>query len=127
MEIERLPERGEEKKPVQSGQWLWKNLKPFGCILCLVIMVLTVVICLTAGRDPIPGYEPPFESGYYAQNAEELAAELEENVFPQLEGVLGWETSGGKVFVTLAEENFAANRSAILRYFDAELFEFIME
>ncbi len=127
MEIERLPERGEEKKPMQSGQWLWKNLKPFGCILCLVIMVLTVAICLTSGRNPIPGYEPPFESEYYAQHTEELTAELEENVFPHLEGILFWENDDGIITVTLAEESFAASRSAILRYFDAELFEFVME
>ena len=127
MEIEKLPEHREEKKVEQSGQWLWKNLKPFGCILCLVIMVLTVTICLTAGRDPIPGYEPPFDGEYYSQNIEELAAELEENVFPQLEGVLGWEKGEGKLIVSIAEEDFAASRSALLRYFDAELFEFIME
>ena len=58
---ERLPDNASEpvKKPEPSSQWLWKNLKPFGCILCLVIMVAAIVICLTAGRDPIPGYEPP--------------------------------------------------------------------
>ncbi len=127
MEIEKLPEHREEKKSEQSGQWLWKNLKPFGCILCLVIMVLTIVICLTSGRDPIPGYESPMETEYYSQNPEALAAELEENVFPQLEGVLGWEIEEGKLLVTIAEDNFAASRSALLRYFDAELFEFIME
>ncbi|MBE7016972.1 MAG: hypothetical protein E7420_02265 [Ruminococcaceae bacterium] len=127
METERLPEHREEKKPVQSGQWLWKNLKPFGCILCLVIMVLTVIICLTAGKDPIPDYEPPRDSDYYAENIEELAAELEENVFPHLEGVVGWESAGERLVITLEEDNFAADRSALLQYFDTELFEFVME
>ena len=127
MEIEKLPERLEEKKPMQSGQWLWKNLKPFGCILCLAIMVLTVWICLTSGKDPIPGYEAPADAEYYSANIQALAEELEENVFPHLEGVLGWESGDGVISITIAEEDFAASRSAMLRYFDAELFEFIME
>ena len=127
MEIEKLPEHREEKKSEQSGQWLWKNLKPFGCILCLVIMVLTVTICLTAGKDPIPGYESPMDTEYYSQNLEEFAAELEGNVFPQLEGIIGWEKGEAKLIITIAEDNFAASRSALLRYFDAQLFEFVMQ
>ena len=127
MEIEKLPEHSEEKKPMQSGQWLWKNLKPFGCILCLGIMVLTVWICLTAGRDPIPGYEAPKDSQYYSQNIEELALELEENVFPHLEGVVSCTPDGEKLVIVIDEADFAASRSAILQYFDAELFEFVME
>ncbi len=127
MEIEKLPERSEEKKPMQSGQWLWKNLKPFGCILCLVIMVLTVGICLTAGRNPIPGYEAPADSEYYAQHIDEFHKELEENVLPHLDGIVSCENAGGWLVISIEEETFAASRSALLRYFDSELFEFVME
>ena len=127
METERLPQRFEEKKPEQSGQWLWKNLKPFGCILCLGLMVLMLLICFTAGRDPIPGYEAPQSTEYYSEHLAELESELEANVLPQLEGVVSCELSGDKVLVTVSEESFAATRSAVLRYFDAGLFEFIME
>ena len=73
------------------------------------------------------GVDVYIDGEYYSQNIEELATELEENVFPQLEGVLGWGKGEGKLIVSIAEEDFAASRSAILRYFDAELFEFIME
>ncbi len=127
MEIEKLPERAEAKKPEQSGQWLWKNLKPFGCILCLVIMVAVIVICLTAGTDPIPGYEPPADSDYYAQHIDELAAELEANVLPHLDGIVSCESSGDKLLLTISEANFAASRSAVIQYFDIGLFEFVME
>jgi len=127
MEIEKLPQPGEDRKPEQSGVWLWKNLKPFGCILCLGLMVLMLIICFTAGRDPVKGYEAPQSGEYYAQNLTELKAELEENVLPHLEGPVSCEVSGDKVLVTISEENFAATRGAILRYFDAGLFEFIME
>ena len=127
MDMERLPERSPEKKPQQSGQWLWKNLKPFGCILCLGLMVLMLIICFTSGRDPIPDYAAPMDTAYYAANLGELEKELENNVFPHLEGIVSCEEEGGKIVVTIAESTFAKSRSAILRYFDISLFEFIME
>ncbi len=127
MEIEKLPEHTPEKKPQQSGQWLWKNLKPFGCILCLVLMVAMIAICLTAGTDPIPGYEPPYDSEYYAENLPALEAELEANVLPHLEGVVSCESAGDKILLTIDEAVFAKTRSAVMQYFDGELFEFIME
>lgn len=127
MEIEKLPEHQEEKKPQQSGQWLWKNLKPFGCILCLVLMVAMIAICLTAGADPIPGYEPPHDGSYYAENTLELEAELEANVLPHLEGIVDCEAAGNRVRITISEAVFAKSRSALIQYFDVELFEFIMK
>lgn len=127
MEIEKLPEHREEKKPEQSGQWLWKNLKPFGCILCLVLMVAMILICFTAGTDPIPGYEPPQSDEYYAANIGELQSELEANVLPHLQGIISCESGDGKVVLTIAEANFAASRSAVIQYYDVELFEFVME
>ena len=127
MEIEKLPEHREEKKSDQSGQWLWKNLKPFGCILCLVLMVAMIAICLTAGGDPIPGYEPPHDENYYAENPAALEAELEANVLPHLEGIVDCEIADGRVCLHIEEAVFAKSRSAVIQYFDVELFEFIME
>lgn len=127
MEMERLPERREEKKTERSGQWLWRNLKPFGCILCLVLMVAMILICLTAGTDPIPGYEPPMDSGFYASDTGALERELEENVLPHLEGIVDCAQADGKIVLTIEEAFFAKSRSAVLRYFDGELFEFVME
>ena len=125
MEIEKLPERMPEKKPEQSGQWLWKNLKPFGCILCLVIMVAAIVICLTAGRDPIPGYEPPMAVEYYAGAPEELKAELEANVLPHLEGIVSCEVAEGRVVLSIDSGYFAVSRSAVGQYFGFEIIEFV--
>lgn len=126
---ERLPDNASEpvKKPEPSSQWLWKNLKPFGCILCLGLMVLVLVLCFTLGRDPVEGYEAPCATEYYAENPEALKTELEENVFPALEGIVSCRVEEGKVAVTIEEDVFAASRGAILRYFDASLLEFIME
>ena len=127
MEIEKLPDHAPEQKPQQSGQWLWKNLKPFGCVLCLVLMVAMIAICLSAGRDPIPGYEPPQDSEYYAANPGELEAELEANVLPHLEGIVDCEAGEDRVCITIDEAVFAKSRSAVIQYYDVDLFEFIME
>ena len=126
---ERLPDTlpEERKSPERNGVWLWKNLKPFGCILCLGLMVLMLIICFTAGRDPIPDYAAPMDTAYYAANLGELEKELENNVLPHLEGIVSCELSEGKVVITIEEHTFAATRAAVLRYFDSQLFEFIME
>ena len=126
---ERLPDTLPEsrKRPERNGVWLWKTLKPFGCILCLLLMIAVMAICLTSGRDPIPGYSAPQTTEYYAENLEALEAELEENVLPELEGIVSCELVGEKLGITIQERYFAISRSAVLRYFDVTLFEFIME
>lgn len=123
-EIEKLPESRPPKKTEQSGQWLWKNLKPFGCILCLVLMVSMLILCFTAGTNPIPGYEAPMESEYYASHRNELMEELEDNVFPHLEGIISCSESGERLKIVIEPEHYAESRSAIGRYFDISLFEF---
>ena len=55
----------------------------------------------------------------------ELKTELETNVFPHIDGVLAAEESGGVLVITIEESTFAVTRSAILTYYEAELFEFI--
>ena len=41
-----------EKKPERSGEYLWRVLKPAGCILVLVILVLYLIFCFTYRNDP---------------------------------------------------------------------------
>ena len=70
----------DDKKPREtSGQWLWKTLRPAGCVLVLVMAVLMVAYCLTQGRDPIRGYAPPQTTEYYAAHPDELLKELEQS------------------------------------------------
>jgi len=114
---------------VSAGSDFVKKLRPAGCVLFLVLAVLVAVVCLCAGRDPIPGYQAPQTSAYYAQSEEtllELKAELEQNVFPALEGVAGCALSGdGRLIVSLESDRFAVTRAAILRYYDRSLFDFV--
>lgn len=112
---------------MSSGEQFVKWLRPAGCVLFLAVAVLVTVVCLTAGKDPIPGYEPPRDTAYYAQHLDELQAELEANVFPHLEGVVGCGAAGDTLEVRLAEQTFAKTRSAILQYYDLSLFTFISD
>lgn len=116
----------EERRP-SAGQELVKWLKPGGCVLVLVLTALAMVVLLTAGRDPIPGYAPPHDSQYYAQHLSELKTELETNVFPQLTGVAGCEVAGGRLTVTLTGGDYAVARAALLHYYDKALFNFVIQ
>ena len=114
-----------EKKPDTSGQWLWKNLKPFGCVLCLVCLAAMLLMCFSSGPEPIEGYSVPESMEYYAADLEALAAELEQNVLPHVEGALGCRVAEGKVEVRVDGERFVSARSAILQYFDEDLLQFV--
>lgn len=113
---------------MKAGEEFVKMIRPFGCVLFLVASVLILILCLTSGRDPIPGYESPHDTAYYTENAaatEELIQELNNRVFPELDGVLDCRTDeDGAVVITIDSACFAVTRSAILRYFDESLFEF---
>jgi hypothetical protein len=111
---------------VNPGQEIVKWLKPAGCALVLLITALVMILLFTSGKDPVRGYAAPRTSEYYAGHPEELRAELEQNVFPALEGVESCEvTEEGKLRITLVGEDYAVARSAILRYYDSILFEFV--
>ncbi|MBR2717546.1 MAG: hypothetical protein IKD79_07430 [Oscillospiraceae bacterium] len=117
-----MPEGGAHET---AGQQFVKRIRPAGCALFLALAVLVTVICFTSGRDPIPGYEAPRDTEYYAAHLQELAEELEENVFPALTDCsLTAEAGEENVTVTVVSGNLAAVRSALLRYFDQSLLEF---
>ena len=113
---------------MKAGEEFVKMLRPVGCILCLLTCILVVILCLTSGRDPIPGYESPHDTAYYTQHAtgtEELIQELTDSVFPALDGIQDcYAGNDGTVVITIDSDYFAISRSAILRYFDESLFEF---
>ena len=90
----------------------------------MLLAILTAAVCLTAGRDPIPGYKPPHDTVYWAAHADELAAELTNNVLPRLEYAARAEADGNMVIVTIDPDGFVVTRAAILRYYDESLFSF---
>lgn len=42
-----------EKPPERSGEYLWRVLKPAGCILVVIILVLYLILCFTYKHDPL--------------------------------------------------------------------------
>ena len=112
----------EEK--LSSGQWLWKTLRPAGCLLVLAMMVAAIVICFTYGADPIPGYEPPRSMAEYAEDPAALCQELEEHVLPALDGEAQVLVEEDHVVVIPSPDSYAVIRSGVLRYFDPSLLEF---
>ena len=123
----------DEKKPPEqqnnltAGQAFVKTIRPAGMALFLILAVLVTWICLTSGRDPVPGYAAPQTTEYYAEHLGELAEELETNVFPALPDYTmsaAVEDGASTVTVTIDSEHFVAGRGAILRYFDESLFSF---
>ncbi len=122
MDAEKKPAPAEEK--LTAGQSFVRSIRPAGCVLFLVLAVLVGAVCLTAGRDPIPGYTPP-ERASYENDLPQLVSVLEEQVFPKLDDyALRAEVTGDTVTVTVDSGNLAAARAAILRYFPEDLITF---
>lgn len=117
------PESVPEPKPT-AGQTFVKNIRPAGCALFLILAILVTAVCLTSGRDPVPGYEALQTTEYYAENLEALVSELETNIFPALEYDMSAALTGDTVTVTIEDESFVIGRAAVLRYFDESLFTF---
>lgn len=122
MDEQRIPE------PKQTaGQDFLKKIGPAGCVLFLALFVLVTAICLTAGRDPVPGYEAPYENEYYVNHLDELADELNTNFLPRLDTPAHAAVTGGTVTITVQDDTFVVVRSALLRHFDESLFAFQTE
>ena len=122
MDAKQAPERDPH---ATAGQDFLQRIGPAGMALFLILAVLVTWICLTSGRDPIPGYTAPQTTEYYAAHPDELAAELEANVFPALpEYTMSAAVTDESVTITVDSDHFVAGRAAILRYFDESLFSF---
>lgn len=111
-----------------TGQDFVKKIGAFGIVFFLGLFAFFLYWCFTAKPvNPIEGYEPPHDSGYYAQNAAtlaELQAELEENVLPKLEGIVSDELENGVIVILIDEKSFFNSRGVILEYYDETLFRF---
>ena len=113
---------------MSAGQDFAKKIGPIGGAFFLLLFVLFLVYCFTAKPNPLSGYQAPHDSTYYAQNdttLSELKTELETNVFPKLTGEESSTVAEGKLEIVINSESFKTCRSAILRYYDDSLFEFV--
>lgn len=112
---------------IAGRESLVRGLKPFGCALVLLCFVVLLVFLFTGGPKAIEGYEAPHDSEYYALHIAELAAEIEENVLPKLEGVseLRVADDGTTVLVAIGSDCFVETRAVLLKHFDRGLFTFV--
>ena len=113
---------------MSAGQDFAKKIGPIGSAFFLLLFVLVLVYCFTAKPSPLAGYQAPHDSTYYSQSdaaLSELKAELETNVFPKLTGEESCTIVGGKLEIVFDSKSFKTCRSAILRYYDENLFEFV--
>ena len=124
MDVKQAPERDAH---ATAGQDFVRRIGPAGMALFLILAVLVTWMCFTGGRNPIPGYAAPQSTEYYAAHLDELAAELEANVFPALPDYTmsaSVPADGTTVTVTIDDEHFVVGRAAILHYYDGSLFTF---
>ncbi|MEG1492413.1 MAG: hypothetical protein RR394_09190 [Oscillospiraceae bacterium] len=120
----------QKEASMSAGQGFVKMIRPVGCVLFLLIFVLYLVFCFTYKRPALADYTPPHESSYYTQSSEglaELKTELEANVFPKLDGVIRCDVNPEFLTVIIDQKDFEATRSAILKYYDENLFQFVGE
>ena len=58
MDEEELKKRIEKKKET-SGEYLWRVLKPAGCVVVLLLFIVYLVFCFTYKSDPAQAPNPP--------------------------------------------------------------------
>lgn len=107
-----------------TGEAFVKQLRPAGCAVFLGIMILTTIMLFTVKGMPIEGYTAPKGSDYYAENLDELSAELNENLLPLIDDGASCTVKDGKIIVTAPAENMALVHNGIVYYYDEKLFEF---
>ena len=109
----------------ETGKIFVSKIGMVGCVMFLIMLVGFLLVCFSAGsQNPIEGYEPPRESAYYKEYPGELVEEINENIAPQLESITECYYEDGKVVIITEEAEYFTVRSALLDYFDEELFDF---
>ncbi len=113
----------DEQKQTPGMEWA-QRLGIGGGIVVLAFTILSMLLMLRSGADPIKDYAPPQTDAYYAEHIDELEQELTQQVIPHLEGVTKMEEKDGKLVVHITHEHYIATRAAIMQYFDRDLFIF---
>lgn len=116
------PEYAEEEYVNPGQQWA-QRLGVVGGMVVLLFSLVFVLTMLTAGPEKLD-YMPAHDTVYYAQNLDALQTELEEHVFPYVEGVQFCEEADGKLVIGIREKYFLDTRAVIIDLFDRELFVF---
>ena len=113
-----------EPKGYDTGRSFVKKIGAFGMAAFLLIFIGYLIVTFFSGRHTaLDGYTPPETDEYYAAHPEELAAEINTNVEPLLDGIEDAYVEDGKVVVTVDEDDYFTVRTALLRKFDENLLD----
>ena len=105
------------------GQQWAKRLGGFGGIAVLLFSLLFVLTMVLSGPEKLD-YTPAYDTAYYAQNLDVLQAELEQEIFPQVEGIEFCEVVDDKLVIGIRQSRYIETRAIIIDLFDMELFVF---
>ena len=105
------------------GQQWAQRLGVIGGILVLLFSLVFVLTMLMAGPEKLD-YTPAHDTAYYMQNMDELQAELEQEVFPHVEGIESCELVDDKLVISIRQSKFIETRAVIIDLFARELFLF---
>ena len=114
----------------ETGENFVKKIRPIGVIFFLFLFAVFLFICFSSFLKPVKDYEAPNTSEYYARSAEtleELKTELDSNFLPYVDGAKGTEIADGRIVVHTEERDRVTVRSAVLRYYDESLFDFVAD
>lgn len=99
-----------------TGQNFVKAIKPIGCAVFLIIFIAFLVTAFTA-KAPLPGYVIPQTTEYYREHLDELKTELEDNMFPLIDGAEECRIDGDKLVITLEHEHYDEATKIITHYY----------
>ena len=116
-------EQIEQREYETPGQQWAQRLGVIGGIVVLLFSLTFVLTMLSAGPEKLD-YTPAHNTAYYAQNLDELQAELEQEVFPHVEGIESCEEVDDKLVIGIRESKYIETRAVIIDLFDRELFLF---
>lgn len=111
-----------DTKGYETGQAFVRKIGTFGIVAFLIIFIGYFIVTFFFGsRTVLDDYRPPQTNEYYASHIDELAAEIESDISPLLEGIDECFVEDGRVIVVTDSGRFASVRTALLKVFDETL------
>ena len=106
-----------------AGQSFVKAIKPFGCVLFLILFAVFMVFCFTSKAPLGDKYTCPQTTEYYSEHLDEFEQELKTNLLPLVDGIEDCRRSGDKITIIIAPESFHASSQIIYHYYGKALFD----
>lgn len=108
-----------------AGEDFVKAIKPIGCVLFIGMFIAFLVFCFSA-KPPVEGYTPPHTTEYYSEHLDEFQTELEDNLFPHLDGIVSCSVEGDRIAVVIEPESYEASSKILYHYYGKNIFDIEM-